>query len=116
MGTSSGSGAAPAWYGSYLPLLAHYDWMSRRSTAPADPVPLHRNRDFTLLWTGQAVSGMGSAISGICYPLLILALTGSAAEAGLVSGAGLIANLVLLLPAGLVADRYPRKRLMVTGS
>lgn len=96
--------------------LAHYDWMSRRSTAPAGPVPLHRNRDFTLLWTGQAVSGMGSAISGICYPLLILAITGSAAEAGIVSGAGLIANLVLLLPAGLIADRYPRKRLMVAGS
>jgi MFS family permease len=80
------------------------------------PAPLHRNRDFGLLWTGQAVSGMGSAISGICYPLLILAITGSAAEAGIVSGASLIANLVLLLPAGVVADRYPRKRLMVSSS
>ena len=82
---------------------------------PATPevVPLRHNRDFNLLWSGQAVSGLGSAISGICYPLLILALTGSAAKAGLVSAASLVTNVLLLLPAGLVADRYPRKRIMV---
>ncbi|HEX4062780.1 MAG TPA: MFS transporter [Streptosporangiaceae bacterium] len=82
-------------------------------TATAEPVPLRRNRDFNLLWSGQAVSGLGSAVSGICYPLLILALTGSAAKAGIVSAAGLVTNLLLLLPAGVVADRYPRKRIMV---
>jgi MFS family permease len=81
--------------------------------ASADLLPLHRNRDFNLLWTGQAASGLGSAVSGICYPLLILAVTGSAAKAGIVSGASLVTNVLLLLPAGVVADRYPRKRIMV---
>jgi MFS family permease len=76
-------------------------------------VPLRRNRDFNLLWSGQAASGLGSAISGICYPLLILAVTGSAAKAGIVSAASLVTNLLLLLPAGVVADRYPRKPIMV---
>jgi MFS family permease len=76
-------------------------------------VPLRHNRDFNLLWSGQAASGLGSAISGICYPLLILALTGSAAKAGIVSAASLVTNLLVLLPAGVVADRYPRKQIMV---
>lgn len=51
---------------------------------------------------------------GICYPLLILALTGSAAKAGIVSAASLVTNVLLLLPAGVIADRYPRKRIMVS--
>ena len=79
-------------------------------------VPLRRNRDFNLLWTGQAVSGLGSAMAGICYPLLILAITGSATKAGIVGGTGLLVNLLLLLPAGVISDRFPRKRIMVVTS
>jgi MFS family permease len=88
-------------------------------TAPAGPapeVPLRRNRDFTLLWTGTAVSSLGTQISLIAYPLLVLGATGSAAKAGLVGGATLIGALLMLLPAGVVADRYPRKRIMITTS
>jgi hypothetical protein len=45
--------------------------------------PLRSNRDFQLLWSGQAVSVVGSAISGIAYPLVSLSLTGSPAAAGI---------------------------------
>lgn len=48
--------------------------------APAERTPrrpLWRNRDFLVLWGGQTVSDLGSSISGIALPLLILALTGS---------------------------------------
>lgn len=85
---------------------------SRRS----EEASLRGNRDFTLLWTGQAVSDLGSQMSVICYPMLILAATGSAAKAGFVGGAALIATLVTLLPAGVVADRYARRRIMVVTS
>lgn len=80
------------------------------------PEPLRRNRDFTLLWTGQAASLLGSQMSAIAYPLLILAVTGSAAQAGIVASAQLGATLVFLLPAGVIADRYPRKAIMVISS
>jgi MFS family permease len=78
--------------------------------------PLRRNRDFNLLWSGDAVSSMGTQVSTIAYPLLILATTGSAAKAGLVSGALMLGNVLALPPAGVVADRYPRKKIMVISS
>jgi hypothetical protein len=52
-------------------------------------------------------------LTAIAYPLLVLALTGSAAKAGLVSFVRLLAMGVLALPAGLAADRWRRKRLMI---
>jgi hypothetical protein len=76
-------------------------------------VPLRRNRDFVLFQIGQFLSAFGSGISGIAYPLLALALTNSAAKTGYV-GAVEFAPLVLLsVPAGVAADRFDRKRLMI---
>ncbi len=74
---------------------------------------LWRNRDFTLLWTGQTLSELGSQISLVAYPLLVLALTGSAAKAGVVGFARTLPVAALALPAGALADRVDRKRLMV---
>jgi hypothetical protein len=77
------------------------------------PTPLRRNRDFVLLQCGQLLSTFGSAMSAIAYPLLVLGLTGSAAEAGYV-GAVQFAPLVLISPAaGVAADRFDRRRLMI---
>jgi hypothetical protein len=44
--------------------------------------PLWRNRDYMFLWSGQLVSSIGSGVSGVAFPLLILAVTGSPAQAG----------------------------------
>jgi hypothetical protein len=46
-------------------------------------------------------------------PLLVLALTGSAAEAGLVGVARTIVYPLAALPAGIVADRFERRRVMM---
>ena len=76
-------------------------------------VPLRRNRDFLLFQGGALLSTFGSGISGIAYPLLTLALTGSAAKTGYV-GAVEFAPLVLLsAPAGVAADRFDRRLLMI---
>jgi MFS family permease len=76
-------------------------------------VPLRRNRDFRLLQTAGLLSSGGSQISAIAYPLLVLALTGSAARAGFVAFARLIGIALFALPAGLAADRWSRRRLMI---
>ncbi|QMU71461.1 MFS transporter [Streptacidiphilus sp. P02-A3a] len=95
--------------------------MSDRVAEPQAPAadalpPLNRNRDFLLLWSGQAISSFGNELSAITYPLLVLAVTGSAARAGLVGSAELVAMLALLLPAGAVADRWSRRAVMVVSS
>src|SRR5581483_4163846 len=69
--------------------------------------------DFVLLQAGQLLSTFGSSVSGIAYPLLVLALTGSAAKAGYVGAAELAPMLILSLVAGLAADRFDRKRMMI---
>ncbi len=74
---------------------------------------LRRNRDFVLLQTGQLLSTLGGSFTTVAYPLLVLGLTGSPAKAGLVSAARTLAAPLLTLPAGLAADRYDRRRIMI---
>jgi hypothetical protein len=76
-------------------------------------VPLRRNRDFVLLQAGQLLSALGSSSTTIAYPLLVLAVTQSPAQAGVVGFARVLPEPILSLPAGLVADRWDRKRLMI---
>ena len=75
--------------------------------------PLWRNRDFMLLQVGQLFSTFGSTMSTIAYPLLALAVTGSAAQTGYVGAAAFVPLVLLNLPAGVAADRYDRRRLMI---
>jgi MFS family permease len=80
--------------------------------SPAE-APLRRNRDFVLLQAGQLLSTLGNQTSFIAYPLLVLAVTGSPAKAGLVGFAGILPYPLFVLPAGLIADRLDRKRVMI---
>jgi predicted MFS family arabinose efflux permease len=75
--------------------------------------PLRRNRDFQLLWAGQAISALGSRASGVALPLLVLGLTGSPARAGATMLAGSLPLLLFTLPAGAYLDRVDRKRAML---
>ena len=76
-------------------------------------VPLRRNRDFMLLQIGQLLSSTGTQSASIAYPLLVLAITDSAAKTGVVSFARILPAALFALPAGVAADRWNRKRLMV---
>jgi MFS family permease len=74
---------------------------------------LWRNRAFTLLWGSQAMSDLGSSMSGLAFPLLTLAITRSPVQAGVVGTTGALVRLVCQLPAGVVTDRFERRRLML---
>lgn len=76
-------------------------------------VPLARNRNFALLWGAQACAEVGFSASLIAFPLLVLALTGSATVSGLVLAADAVAQLVVALPGGALVDRWNRKWTMV---
>jgi MFS family permease len=87
--------------------------MDGRPVAERELVPLRRNRDFVLLQVGQALSTVGSEASGIAYTLLVLALTGSPAKAGIAAFARLAPYALFALPAGVAVDRFNRKWLMI---
>jgi MFS family permease len=76
-------------------------------------VPLSRNRDFVLLQIGQLLSNAGTQSTSIAYPLLVLAVTHSPAKAGTVAFARTLPSALFALPAGLAADRWSRKRLLI---
>ena len=80
-------------------------------TTPAPP--LTRNRNYQILWGSQALSMFGTNATYIAYPLLVLVLTGSPALSGLVLGVSAAAELVAGIPAGALADRWSRKRIML---
>ncbi|WP_141582132.1 MFS transporter [Actinomadura sp. WMMA1423] len=71
-------------------------------------------RDFTYLWSGSAASQLGSMNAAIALPLLALSLTRSTVFAGCVAAAGTGPRLLLYLPAGMLVDRFDRRRIMLT--
>ncbi|MEV6632088.1 MFS transporter [Actinoplanes sp. NPDC051470] len=79
----------------------------------AAPGSLWRNREFTLLWLSQALSDLGSAIAALAVPLLLLGSGCSPAQAGLVGTVGLAVIVLGRLPAGVLADRVDRRRVML---
>ncbi|HKI91103.1 MAG TPA: MFS transporter, partial [Gaiellaceae bacterium] len=79
----------------------------------SEPRPLRRNRDFVLLQAGQLFSTFGSSMSSIAYPLLALALTGSAAKTGYVGAVEFAPMVLLSAAAGVAADRFDRRWLMI---
>ncbi len=83
------------------------------AVSPEKPRSLWRNRDYLLLWSGQAISSLGSNVSAFAYPLLALFLTGSPAQAGLMGALYTLPYVVLSLPVGALIDRWDRKRVMI---
>lgn len=72
-----------------------------------------RERNFRLLWLGQATSAFGSGLVPVALAFAVVGLTGSPAALGLVLSAGLVSRVCLLLVGGVVADRLPRQHVMV---
>jgi MFS family permease len=66
-----------------------------------------------LLQTGQLLSSFGTSSTSIAFPLLVLAVTHSPAKAGIVAFARSLPSVLFALPAGLAADRWNRRRLMI---
>lgn len=74
---------------------------------------LLRYPDYGRLWLGHGLSLLGGHMSTLALPLLVLEQTGSATAAGLVGTVRMLAYLVSSLPAGALADRLPRRAVLV---
>ncbi|MFN8619787.1 MAG: MFS transporter [Chloroflexota bacterium] len=74
---------------------------------------LWRDRDFRLVLGGQSVSALGDAITMTALPLIVVALTGSGVAMGVVGVLQTLPNLLFGLPAGALADRWDRRRIII---
>lgn len=75
---------------------------------------LIRHRDFRLLWAGQSVSDLGTAVSGVVLPLIaVVYLHATAFEVGALAAAEWVPWLLIGLPAGVWVDRLRCRPLMI---
>ena len=70
-------------------------------------------RDFTYLWLGQVTHAGALWLEQVARPLLILAMTGSPLHLGMVIAARTVASVSLGLVAGVVADSFDRRMVML---
>jgi len=86
-------------------------------TAPGDHglvAPLRRNHGFWLLLGGSSISMLGSRVTTIAYPLLVLAISGSPVMAGWACFAATAPSVLFYLPAGAIVDRCnPRIAMLI---
>lgn len=74
---------------------------------------LRRNRAFRQLWLGQVVSQMGDWFNTIALYTIILNLTGSGRDVGLLLVARFLPSFLFGPLSGVVADRFSRQRIMI---
>ena len=79
---------------------------------PPDP-PIGRTRDFLTFLFGQGLSSLGDSVTFTALPILVLFLTGSGLAMGIVGVLGTLPDLLLGLPAGALADRWDRRKMML---
>ena len=80
----------------------------------AAPGSLWRHRDFLLLWGGQTVSDMGSAVTTLALPLLAVSvLKATTFQVSLIIFLTYLAYLLITLPAGVLVDQVRKHGLMM---
>ena len=72
-----------------------------------------RDRNFRLLYAGQAVSLLGDGMVGVALAFGVLEVSGSPSALGIVLAARMVPTVALLLAGGVIADRLPRRAVMV---
>ncbi|MFF2011770.1 MFS transporter [Streptomyces sp. NPDC058195] len=75
-----------------------------------------QSRNFRLLATCNAISVTGSSIATVAIPFAVLEVGGSAGDVGLVATAKLVPLTAFLLIGGVIADRWPRHRVLVAAN
>ncbi len=72
-----------------------------------------RVRNYRAFAAGSLVSNVGTWMQRVAQDWLVLALTGSAGALGITTGVQFLPILIISPFAGLLADRYPKRRLLM---
>lgn len=77
---------------------------------------LRSNPDYRLWWLGNLASSSGDQLVLVVFPLMVLLLTKSASQAGLVASLETLPFILLSLPVGALVDRLSRRLLLISAS
>ncbi len=84
--------------------------------ADAERRTLWHHRDFMLLWGGQTVSEVGSAVTTLALPLVaVLVLHATTFEVGALAACTTLPFLLIALPAGAWVDRWHKRSVLLWG-
>ena len=92
------------------------------TTAPRAPririqlpesVSVLAERDFRVVWTGQAISQVGTWMQMVAQGLLVLTLWDSAFALGALNFANAVPALIVMLFGGVLADRSEKRRILL---
>lgn len=72
-------------------------------------------RKFILLWAGELISQLGGGLTSFGLGVYAFNQTGRAADMALITLLGFLPGLLLSAPAGVLADKYDRRLLMMIG-
>ena len=72
-------------------------------------------KKFLLLWIGQCISSIGGGLTSFGLGVYVFEQTHSAANMALVTLLAFLPTLLLSVPAGVLADKYDRRLLMMLG-
>lgn len=72
-------------------------------------------KKFLLLWSGELISAIGGGLTSFGLTVYVFSKTGSAASTALIALLAFLPNLLLGVPAGVLADRTDRRLLMMLG-
>ncbi|MEU3782907.1 MFS transporter [Streptomyces sp900129855] len=86
---------------------------ARAAEPGSDPPSLWSNSAYRIFLAIQTLSSLGDSFSYVALPLLVLHSTGSVLQMGFVTGLTGVASIVAGLFAGIAADRFDRRRLLV---
>ena len=84
-------------------------------TAPTTQTPtqsLWRQHDYRAWFVGDTSSQLAGALRAFALPLAVVALTGSATQAGLIATASQVIGIICMVPGGVIADRVDRRKIL----
>ena len=88
--------------------------LTRLLTTVRLPAVLREEPQYRLLFGSQVLSILGDRVTAVALPFAVLATGGGVAQVAMVSAAQFLPFVVLALPAGVWADRWDRKRILIS--
>jgi MFS family permease len=80
----------------------------------AKPASVWRNGDFVRLWGSENISLLGSTVTALALPFIAIPLLhATPIQVGILASARYLPYLLVSLPAGVITDRFPRRKLLI---